>query len=170
MDRIHYSLQEPWPEVKTLNQLYDNLEFRSAFKDREVSMHVGSRALIPTKWRKSKPNFFPEGVEFVLLNRIDRGIERKSAPYRFLKQEGHFLIVENSHGTRFAHPTFLQRNTEGKIQYRSTAAAIWASRQGKNIDDGIEDNSSDCEDNNSETETEPTEADASECDHRTNRL
>ncbi|KAL3695614.1 hypothetical protein R1sor_009690 [Riccia sorocarpa] len=254
MDRIHYSLQEPWPEVKTLNQLYDILEFPSAVKDREVSMHVGSRAVIPTKWRKSKPNFFPEGVEFVLLNRIDRGIERKSGPYRFLKQ-GHFLIVEDSHGTRFAHPTFLQRNTEGKIQYRSTAVAIWASwclceqsdtsrvcrvsaetlstdvvtsaksrtvsvqswlnksnerrdkkpsrslhrnwttpsprtcafvnrfsimednvfcgfgankqasttetgSQGKNIDDGIEDNSSDCEDNNSETETEPTEADA----------
>ncbi|KAL3682042.1 hypothetical protein R1sor_000064 [Riccia sorocarpa] len=128
MEHVQYTLEEPWPQLKTLNELYILLDFPSPFKEWELSIHVGRRGQVQKKWRKKKPNFYTEGLEFVLLQKLDRGIQRTSGPYKFVGREGSFIVLEDSKKRQFAHPEFIERRWRGSLQYRSTAATIWSNR------------------------------------------
>ncbi|KAL3694993.1 hypothetical protein R1sor_008644 [Riccia sorocarpa] len=128
MEHVQYTLEETWPQLKTLNELYILLDFPSPFKEWELSIHVGRRGQVQKKWRKKKPNFYTEGLEFVLLQKLDRGIQRTSGPYKFVGREGSFIVLEDSKKRQFAHPEFIERRWRGSLQYRSTAATIWSSR------------------------------------------
>ncbi|KAL3701398.1 hypothetical protein R1sor_019420 [Riccia sorocarpa] len=124
--RTTYVVQPPFPKELTINQLLDverpPLEFRIA----DVSEHYGSVVIINSKWTEERQDWYLNGLEFVCIRKLERGKQSVAGPFKVVRKEGDFVILEAADKSHFSHPSFMKKTSSESTQFRSTVAWMWS--------------------------------------------
>ncbi|KAL2650381.1 hypothetical protein R1flu_018509 [Riccia fluitans] len=121
MEHVTYVLEEPWPQFLILGELHALLKYRINFQEVEICKDVGACLITPKQWETERVDYLLPGLQFVKLERLEKGKVHRSGPYRFLQSVGSFALLEDTNGFQFAHPKWIKRKYTHSALYRSTA-------------------------------------------------
>ncbi|KAL3677086.1 hypothetical protein R1sor_027034 [Riccia sorocarpa] len=124
--KTSYLVEPPFPDLLTVNQLVDvhcpPLQFRTA----DVTEHFGNVGIIESNWTEEKQDWYLGGIDFVCIRTLDRGSETVSGPFKFVRKEGAFAILEAADTSQFCHPTFLKKESRDGTKFQSSLAWMWS--------------------------------------------
>ncbi|KAL3691048.1 hypothetical protein R1sor_004699 [Riccia sorocarpa] len=120
--RTTYVVQPPFPKEVTINQLLDverpPLEFRTA----DVSEHYGSVGIINSKWTEERQDWYLNGLDFVCIRKLKRGRQSVAGPFKLVRKEGDFVILEAADKSHFSHLSFMKKTSSESTQFRSDSS------------------------------------------------
>ncbi|KAL3696682.1 hypothetical protein R1sor_010758 [Riccia sorocarpa] len=113
-------------EVVTINQLLDVHHPPPEFRTVDVSEHYGSVGVVQSNWSEEKQDWYLNGIDFVCIRKLYRGSQSVSGPFRLVRKEGEFIILQAADSSYFSHPRFLRKTSADGEQFTSTLAWMWS--------------------------------------------
>ncbi|KAL3686765.1 hypothetical protein R1sor_013074 [Riccia sorocarpa] len=120
-----YVIEPPFPEP-TVNELLDLDRTPAEFRTVDVTEHYGSVGIINSRWLEKKVDWYVNAIEFVCIRKLERGQQSVAGPFRLVRKQGQFIILEASDSTVFSHPTFLKKTNSERTEFTSTLAWMWS--------------------------------------------
>ncbi|KAL3693244.1 hypothetical protein R1sor_006895 [Riccia sorocarpa] len=127
MERLWYYLHPPWPEQESLNQLYCLGKIPIPFQQNILTSEKGGPGSVPSQWTSKLSDYYKLS-EFIILERLERGVIHRSGPFRVIKSAGEFAVLQDRAQKLFSHPKWIVRKVKDTAVYHSTIVAIWSDK------------------------------------------
>ncbi|KAL3682485.1 hypothetical protein R1sor_000507 [Riccia sorocarpa] len=78
--------------------------------------------IINSKWTEERQDWYLNGLEFVCIRKLEHGRQSVAGPFKLVRKEGKFVILEAADKSHFSHPRFMKKTSTERTEFSSPAA------------------------------------------------